>query len=214
MSAVERPGSVLAYLATPTDAFAVPAPTAEAAMAAYAARSNVARLQAPLRWASRDRLFVPNVTALTPSDNGREYGVIDGLVVEQGPNYALAKRIQKWRALAARDQGVRISANVAPSTRTASVTRNRMFAAAYAGADRFGGEIFEPATCNALMAAKLIYDLHSPDAAANPAVALAHPLELFMEGANHGGIWRNAYQARSILPVAALFGWRGVRGNG
>jgi len=64
------------------------------------------------------------------------------------------------------------------------------------------------------MAVKLIYDLHSPDAAANPAVALAHPLELFMEGANHGGIWRNAYQARSILPVAALFGWRGVRGNG
>ena len=51
--------------------------------------------------------------------------------------------------------------NVAPPTRTRSVVKNRALAAAYAGAHRFGVEVFEPATSNVLMAALLVHDLHT-----------------------------------------------------
>ncbi len=73
-------------------------------------------------------------------------GVNDSLVPQQGPNYALAKRLQRWRAAVAREAGTTVSLNVAPPTRTRSVVKNRALAAAYAGAHRFGVEVFEPAT--------------------------------------------------------------------
>ncbi len=56
------------------------------------------------------------------------------------------------------------------------------------------------------MAALWIHDLRNPDSAAHPDTALEHPLELMMEGANHGGLWRVAYLARTALPFAALYG--------
>ena len=37
--------------------------------------------------------------------------------------------------------------------------RNRVLAAAYAGAHRFGVEVFDPSTSNTLMAALLVHDL-------------------------------------------------------
>ena len=49
----------------------------------------------------------------------------------QGPNYALAKRLQSWRAMVARADGQPVSINVAPATATASVVSNPQFAAAY-----------------------------------------------------------------------------------
>lgn len=39
----------------------------------------------------------------------------------QGPNYALAKRMQHWRAIVAFSKGVNVSSNIAPSTATLSV---------------------------------------------------------------------------------------------
>ena len=48
-----------------------------------------------------------------------------------GSSYALAKRLQHWRAMLAREAGCLVSSNVAPSTRTASVTQNKNFAHAY-----------------------------------------------------------------------------------
>ena len=125
---------------------------------------------------------------------------------QQGPNYALAKRIQRWRALQARADGRLVSLNVAPATRTRSVLRNRALAAAYAGAHRFGVEVFDPSTSNTLMAALLVHDLRNPAAAANPATPLRHPLELFWQGANHGGLWRNAFEPRSVLGLAVALG--------
>jgi hypothetical protein len=95
---------------------------------------------------------------------------------------------------------------VAPATRTRSVTSNRVLAAAYAGAPRFGVEVFEPDTATALMAALLVRDLRDPSAAGAPTSVLSHPLELFVESAAHGGLWRNAFQPRSVLPLAAVLG--------
>jgi hypothetical protein len=55
-------------------------------------------------------------------------------MVTQGPNYALAKRLQQWRAILARSKGSNVSFSIAPATATASVLSNKMFAAAYGGA--------------------------------------------------------------------------------
>ena len=68
----------------------------------------------------------------------------------------------------------------------------------------FDVEAFKPETTNAIMAALWVHDLRNPKSAANPEVALAHPLELMMQGANHGGLWRVAYLARTALPFAAV----------
>lgn len=40
--------------------------------------------------------------AATSADGKLEFYINDGIVVQQGPNYALAKRIQHWRAMLAR----------------------------------------------------------------------------------------------------------------
>lgn len=200
--------TTLAFLATPTDMFAVTRETALAAMDAYAARPVAKRtLQSSLHLATGDRFFQPNVERLLESDKGVQYGVVDSMVIEQGPNYALAKRLQQWRAQVARAAGHRVSLNVAPSTTTVSVLKNPALAAGFAGASSFGIDVFEPETTNALMAALWVHDLRSADAAANPAVPLNHPLELFMDNACHGGLWRLAYLPRSALPIAAALGW-------
>jgi len=65
-------------------------------------------------------------------------GIVDALVVQQGPNYLLAKRLQLWRALVARSTGTRVSFRIAPPALTNSVTKNRLIAAVYRSADRFG----------------------------------------------------------------------------
>lgn len=197
------PGSTLAYLATPTDVFMVPIEAVEESRRRWAHRGAGRFMQAPLRLA---RQFAPNYPDVVTMVGGRQVGVNDSLVPQQGPNYALAKRFQRWRATMLREAGHRVSLNIAPATRTISVVKNRALAAAYAGAGRFGVEVFEPATSTTLMAALLVHDLRNPDAPADPRVRLDHPLDLFIQGANHGGLWRVAYAPRSVLGVAALLG--------
>ena len=203
-----RSDTTLAFMATPTDVFAVPGPSARAAMQAYSARALLPRaLQAGLAAASGRRLYQPHVTGLSVGPDGTEYGVADCLVPQQGSNYALAKRLQQWRALLARAAGHRVSLNIAPSSSTDSVISNPALAAAFAGARPFGVEAFAPETTSALMAALWVHDLRCEHSAANPARALAHPFELFMDNACHGGMWRCAYLPRSVLPLAAALGW-------
>ncbi|MGH1562988.1 hypothetical protein [Mumia sp. DW29H23] len=192
----DAPDTAIAYLATPTDAFVVPSEVVDAGTRAYRERGSVRWLQAPLRAASRGRLFTPNYSTVLADGTG----VADILVPQQGPNYAMAKRIQRWRGIVAEDGGQRVSFNVAPATWTRSVTKNRLLAAAYGGARHFGVEIFDPATTRALMAALLVHDLHGP------VVLHEHPEQLFADGAAHGGLWRVGYEPRSALGVAAVGG--------
>jgi hypothetical protein len=86
------------------------------------------------------------------------------------------------------------------------VVKNKALAAAYAGAGRFGLEIFEPETSNAIMAALLVYDLRNDESTANPQVPIAHPMQLFIDQSCHGGLWRSEYSARSVLGFAAVAG--------
>jgi hypothetical protein len=198
-----RTDITLAYLATPTDVFMVPLAAVEESRRRWESRGIGGLLQTPLRLLKQ---FEPNYTRTYTADNGNVFGINDSLVPQQGPNYALAKRLQRWRALVARADGVPVSLNLAPATRTNSVVKNRALAAAYAGAGRFGVEVFDPSTTTTLMAALLVHDLRNPSAAAHPSTPLANPMDLFAQGANHGGLWRAAYSPRSVLGIAALLG--------
>jgi hypothetical protein len=197
----ERADVALGFLATPTDVFAVPAEAVAQSVHAYATRPAGMRLAGwPLRTLSGGRLLS---RAYPP---GADPGINDSLVRQQGPNYVLAKRLQRWRATLAREAGVAVSMNVAPPTRTRSVMKNQILAAAYAGAHRFGVEVFEPATTKVLMAALLVHDLHTGGGPAHP-----HPWQDEAHAAAHGGLWRIAYTPRSALALAAALGYRGAR---
>jgi hypothetical protein len=191
-----RSDLALAFLATPTDVFVAPREAVSHSVDAYAHRSTSAKLIGrPLRWASRGALLR---RAYHPE---ADPGICDALVPAQGPNYALAKRLQRWRASVARAEGLTVSFHVAPSSRTRSVVKNRALAAAFAGAHRFGVEIFEPSTANVLMAALLVRDLQVPPPKHD------HPWRAEADAAIHGGLWRTAYAPRSALGIAALLGY-------
>ncbi|SHN47724.1 hypothetical protein [Cryptosporangium aurantiacum] len=195
-----RQDAVLAYLHTPTDSFLVPADAvAEARERAGSTRWNgpVHRLAA---LTTGRRLFRPAYEETYVDDTGRTWGLSDTLVDVQGPNYALAKRLQRWRAVLRHHAGHRVSSTVAPASWTRSVTKNRVLAAAYAGASAFGVEIFRPETARALTAAKLVADTVRPLASAD-----AHPESVFCDAA-HGGLWRQPFEPRSALSVAAVIG--------
>ncbi|MCW2714008.1 MAG: hypothetical protein JWN88_1055 [Frankiales bacterium] len=196
----ERPGTTYAELATPTDAFAVPMDVVEDSQGRWRRRGWRRAAQAPLSAVSRGALYGPAYATVVEREDGSRVGIADELVPQQGPNYTLAKRIQRWRATVASADGHLVSANVAPATNTRSVTKNRLLAAAYAGAGRFGVEVFAPETSRVLMAALLVHDLR---VAAPPP---AHPDDLFVSGAAHGGLWRAAYDLRSVIGLAAVTG--------
>lgn len=209
-AAIERraPGAVtVAHLLTPTDCYAIDEPTAEASRRAWSNRPVGLRMaQGALRTLSGGRLFHQAITECIDGKEGYRSAVFDTLVTEQGPNYALAKRIQKWRAIDLRARGLRVSANVSPSSNTRSVTKNKALAAAYRGAGMFNIEVFEPDTTNALMALLLVRDLRTTTGPADPFVELANPLQLFSDAACHGGLWRSPYKTRTALPLAAVRG--------
>ena len=76
------------------------------------------------------RVFAPNLTEIVTSHDDTRWALYDGLVGLQGANYALAKRIQRWRCLLLADAGRAASFNVAPAAYTHSVTDHPAFAAA------------------------------------------------------------------------------------
>lgn len=193
----------ISYLATPTDAFAVPQ---EIVQAARDRRGRLSPLSAATRTATANRVFAANYSHMVDGEDGRSWGIADALVPQQGPNYALAKMVQRWRATVSREEGHLTSANVAPATLTRSVVKNRVLAAAYRGASAFGIEIFGGSTSRALMSALLVHDLRNPEAPANPDVGLEHPYDLFTHGAAHGGLWRLPYEPRTVLPLAVGLG--------
>jgi hypothetical protein len=193
-----HPDTALAFLATPTDAFAVPAEEVRSANEAY--RTGARLLRTPLRLVSGGRLLQRHYAP------GADPGVCDALVPQQGPNYAFAKRLQRWRATTSRAAGTTVSLNVAPATRTRSVVKNKALAAAYAGSHRFGVEVFDPATSNTLMAALLVYDLRAG------AAPQAEPWQDEAVNAAHGGLWTTAYDPRSALGLAAVLGIGALRG--
>ena len=193
----------LAFLATPTDVYAVPLDVVEDSRRRYRHRAAGAVAAYGL---SAGHLFTQNYPDIVAGHGGERFGLCDALVVQQGPNYALAKRIQRWRATQAHLAGRTVSVNVAPATRTRSVVRNRMLAAAYAGAPRFGLEVFDPSTSSTLMAALLVHDLRTSASSTPSDPDRDEPYRLFTDTAVHGGMWRSGYAPRSVLGAAVVLG--------
>eukprot|EP01119_Soliformovum_irregulare_P020203 TRINITY_DN6509_c0_g3_i1.p1 TRINITY_DN6509_c0_g3~~TRINITY_DN6509_c0_g3_i1.p1 ORF type:complete len:527 (-),score=168.14 TRINITY_DN6509_c0_g3_i1:62-1642(-) len=195
----------LVFLCTPTDAHVITDSARKASLGQYTSSEWRNLLLLPLRSLGSKKYLTKNSLSPIKASNGEEFSIVDGLVVAQGPNYALAKRMQHWRAIIARSQGSLVSTHIAPSTRTVSVVHNRSFAWAYSGMPYFKPyEIFDQESSNAVMSAILIHDLNNPKAAANPQTVLKNPLELFKYNSFHGGVWRSGYKVNSIGEVSVL----------
>lgn len=192
----KRPNTSLAYLCTPTDAHLIPKEAWEASVKNYKDYSG--RIFCMFMRLFGKQFLVKNVKAPVSGDGG-EYYMVNGLVVNQGPNYALAKRMQHWRAIVARSKGCIVSSNIAPSTSTVSVVHNRQFAWAYEGMPYFKPfEIMAPEVSNSVMTALLMFDLSDKSSSGNPENKLNNPNQLFQYGGFHGGVWRCAYTVGSI----------------
>jgi len=192
----------LAFLCTPTDVHMIPK---EAHLAAARNFKNAPVWQQLLCHVGSSSLKSNVVEPVKNRHTGQDYYLVDGITVAQGPNYALAKRMQHWRCIVARVNGHTVSTNIAPSTKTTSVISNASFQAAYEGMPSFVPmEIMYQETSNAVMGALLLNDLFNKNSVANPNVKLSHPLELFAATGFHGGIWRCGFTITSIGLWAAL----------
>ena len=105
----------------------------------------------------------------------------DGHMVLQGPNYALAKTSQNWRAAAAEGErrrsggtSARVSANVAPASRTESMRHVKTVAVGLEGQKHFPPLVpFDADVASALMTALLLTDVFGPGEAEAEAEAEA-----------------------------------------
>lgn len=153
---MDRSNAAVAFLCTPTDIHIIPAEANAAARKNYGFHPGKV-IETVIQMLSFGKFLKKNATAPLIAQDGSKIHFVDGLSVAQGPNYALAKRLQHWRAMVAYDDNHVVSSNIAPSTATLSVVSNRTFAWAYGGMPYFKPfEIFQQETTNAIMAALLI----------------------------------------------------------
>ena len=141
-------------------------------------------------------------------DNHERPTAFNGMMVVQGPNYALAKTMQLWRSVVARSAGCLVSCNFAPGVRTESMTSHSTMRAALDGLQHFEPNVvLEPSTASSFMCNLLISDLLAgPDNPTNPACPLEHPFDLFTHNAFHGGGWTCAYDMHSARAAIFLLG--------
>jgi len=192
--------TALAYLLSPATAYPTDSESYEKRVSKYAKRG----WSASLMWLSPNYREPVECTA---AGGGRmRMPVVNGFVTAQGPNYALAKTLQQWRAIVARDQGVRVSANFAPGCRTESVMHSKKVAAAVEGASFFEPNMtFNPETASSILTWLMLYDMSNPASPSNPLVDLEHPYCLFWHAAFHGGGWNCPFSAQTIgLPSYIL----------
>jgi len=202
----KKAGTVsLGYLCTPTDVHVVPMDSRKAAISNFNSTSWENLLLMPLRAIVGGRYLVKNFEPTVKAKDGTEFAITDALAVAQGPNYALAKRLQHWRAIISRSKGAPVSTNIAPSSATASVVSNKQFAWVYDGLPYFKPmEIMQQETSNYVMAALLINDIRDKTSVAYPNRPLANPYQLFSSGSFHGGMWRCGYKLNTIGEIAAV----------
>ena len=209
-----RPDTKVAFLCTPTDLHIVTDAAYNASVANYGWHPGrlvefFFQIISFGKWLKKNAL-----TPLKTDDSKKTLKYVDGISVDQGPNYALAKRLQHWRAMIEYENGGIVSSNIAPSTATLSVVSNRTFGWAYGGMPYFKPfEIFQQETTNGVMAAMLIHDTTSADSAANPKnrkkFGIDNTMELFKYNSVHGGVWRAAYKTDSIGVVSVLIHFMG-----
>ena len=183
----------LAYLGSPSIAHSI---TEEAWAASNDAYDNCSALEklSLLRLCKYKR----NSRSPIQSPKGPVY-VTNGLVVFQGPNYALAKTLQSWRIILARRDGVKASANTAPSMYTESICHVPAAFTALNGMQAYPPlAAYDPNTVSPIMTYLMLWDLSTPSSTANPETPVVSPTQFFCENSFHGGMWRCAYEQESI----------------
>jgi len=203
-----RKDTAIAFLCTPTDIHFIPDEAHKASLKHFGFHPGKG-IELLINLLTLGSKLVKNALPPITAADGSKIKVVDGLSVAQGPNYALAKRLQHWRAIVAYDENHTVSSTIAPSTKTLSVVSNKSFAWAYEGMPYFKPyEIFVQDTTNAVMAAILIANVTDKTSVANPAnkatKGIKNPLELFKFNSVHGGLWRAAYKVDSIGEVSAI----------
>lgn len=206
-----RPSTALAFLCTPTDVHVATREAMEASRAALGAGLGSLGLELAARALSGGTALVPNALPPVPGPGGAEVHLVDGLSKDQSFNYALAKRIQHWRAIVEFEKGATVSSMVAPSTATISVIHNVTFAWAYGGMPYFGYEVFKQDTTNAVMTAILLNDILNEKSPKNPAnrkeAKVNTALELFRTEAVHGCVPCRGGSTRGRAPQRARFSY-------
>ncbi|KAI2504693.1 3-hydroxy-lignoceroyl-CoA dehydratase [Fragilaria crotonensis] len=119
---------------------------------------------------SNGKFLRKNARTPVASGDGKDlFYIVNGISVAQGPNYALAKRLQHWRAILARSKAGCI---VSSTLRHPRQQRRWSRIEPLRGPTR---------ACPG-----------------NPKTKLSNPNELFKYGGFHGGTWRCAYEVDSI----------------
>ena len=206
--------TAVAFLCTPTDAH-IATPAAHAASKeALGSGLGSFGLEKAANLLSGGLALIPNARKPVKGPGGADVHIVNGLSTAQSFNYALAKRIQHWRAAVEYSEGAVVSSMVAPSTATISVLSNPSFGWVYGGMPYFGFEVFKQDTTNAVMCAILLNDVLNKDSPKNPenkkAAGVNTALELFRSEAVHGGLWRSPYTLDSVGNASALIYFAGV----
>ena len=146
------------------------------------------------------------------ADQSKEMFMFNGISITQGPNYMLAKTLQNWRAMVAReDNKCRVSVNMAPMSSTESVMHVASVARAVRGMKMCPPiTCYEPITAMGMMGLLVIYDLCSSTSQANPAVVLRNPYDIFASLGVHGGFWRAPFSNESIGKSAYVLDLVGI----
>lgn len=129
--------------------------------------------------------------------------LLNGLVHLQGPSYALAKQIQLWRCILAFAANETVIPIVAPATRTDSVVHSPEAAAALEGIQNVAppNVSFDIASSSTVLTAILLSKLQQ-----GTTKSPKSPLEIFWDGAVHGGMWRCPYETQSYGIASYLYG--------
>ncbi|MDV2436983.1 MaoC family dehydratase [Actinotignum sanguinis] len=183
----EESNAAFAWYGSPTDAYPIPGNDDAAAGAAELPGGVVSRT-AIRSWAK-----------LSGARPAREAGVVNLLQDIQGPNYAAAKRIGRWRATVEREAGRTISYTIAPMSRTESVLISQPLRAGYAGLERLGYPPLAADTAAALLTGLLVWDLQHPEATASSTSFLTNR-------ALDGGLLSIPYQPNDLAGLALLSG--------
>jgi hypothetical protein len=134
-----------------------------------------------------------------------------GIVPIQGTSYAAAQYFGKliaaetWATRTARHH---VSANTAGISRTMSMS-HPVFDAAFAGANVFGVETYEPGTTATLNGLLAIRDWLDPASPSNPATEYATTnarAQALTSTRVHGGVYQLPYPVNDALRVAAVVG--------
>ena len=191
---------VFSWLATPTDSTPGPASIGENQLERFQNRSVGTIIRDSfLGLVSAARAAKPK---FFNSADGKKLMLVDASVQQQGPSYSFSKRTQRWRAYLAHYAGFRVSYQISPPARTNSVLRHKILRASYLGAPLFGIKPFEVDVAKSASAAALVRDVLDETAYSNRDTTT--DLQCF--SAIHGGLWRLAYQTKSVWVVATLLG--------